>query len=136
MPSALAPGRQSMRCQHLKPSGEACGAPAMAGAGYCYQHNPAVPEEDKQAARVQGGQTHRPSLPAPLPAIPIEAPRDVVTLLADTINRVRAGELDPRIANCLGVLAGHLLKAFELAQTAGRIEKIERIILERGIRRG
>jgi hypothetical protein len=110
----------------------------MAGASYCYQHNPAVSAEEKRAAQVRGGLTHRPALAAPLPAIPIAAPGDVITLLGDTINRVRTGELDPRIANCLGVLAGHLLKAFEIADTATRIEKIERVILERGVsvRRG
>lgn len=127
-----------MRCELVKPDGERCGAPAMAGANYCYLHNPAIDADEKRAAQVRGGLTHRAAVAEPLPALPIAGPGDVITLLGDTVNRVRAGELDPRVANCLGVLAGHLLKAFEIAQTATRIEKIERIILERGVsvRRG
>ena len=56
---------------------------------------------------------------------------DIIFLLTDTIQRVRSGEFDIKMANCLGILSGHLLKAFELAQIEGRVEIIEKTILER-----
>jgi hypothetical protein len=124
-----------MQCEFTRPDGRPCGAPAMVGTTYCYLHNPAISAEEKRAAQVRGGRTHAPVLSAPLPAIPINAPLDVVTLLADTVSRVRSGELDHRLANCICALAGQLLRAFEITQTDVRIEKLERIILNREQRR-
>jgi hypothetical protein len=43
---------------------------------------------------------------------------DVTTLLATTINEVRQGKLDPKIANAVGYLAGVLLRALEIGDLA------------------
>jgi hypothetical protein len=51
--------------------------------------------------------------------------------MADTISRVRAGEMDIRVANCLGFLTDKLLKAFEVSRLNDKVEFIERIILEK-----
>jgi hypothetical protein len=61
----------------------------------------------------------------------IHTPDDTISLLADTIGRVRAGEMDIKVANCIGVLSGHLLKAFEVARLNDKVELIERVVLEK-----
>ena len=122
-----------MQCDFLKPDGKRCKAQAMIGASLCFSHNPAVGAAVKRAARVRGGHARRIVLAAPLPPIPMATPQDVITILVDTISRVRSGELDPRLANCIGALAGQLLRAFEIAQTAARIENIQRIVVNRPI---
>ena len=57
-----------------------------------------------------------------------------MNLLEDTVNRVRSGELDVKIGNCLGVLSGQVIKALEIVSVSNRVEIIERAILERTTR--
>jgi len=118
-----------MKCQQIKSDGQPCGAFAMTGSECCYLHNPAIPSEEKRLAQIQGGANRALTIAEPLPAMSLETPTDAVLLLADTINRVRAGQLDVRIANCIGVLSGHLLKALEIAQLKDKIDIIDTLIL-------
>ena len=67
----------------------------------------------------------------PLEPLKIETTADVVILLTQTVNQVRAGKLETRTANCLGVLSGHLIRAFEISDLEKRIEKIELAIEQR-----
>ena len=55
----------------------------------------------------------------------INSAKDITKLLAETINQVREGNLDCRIANTIGFLAGVTLKAFEISKLEERIKKIE-----------
>lgn len=120
-----------MQCALIKPNDEACQANAMHESEFCYLHNPSISDEEKRSVQKLGGESKHLTVLEPLPPITITQSKDVVSLLTDTINRVRSGELDTRVANCLGVLSGHLLKAFEIAELENRMESIERIILER-----
>jgi hypothetical protein len=120
------------KCTHRKGNGTQCGAYAMIGAEFCYLHNPAIPDEEKRQTQTRGGEGRALMMIAePLPFMKLETPSDAIILIADTINRVRAGELDVRIANCIGVLSGHLIKAFETAQLKDKVEMIDRIVLEK-----
>ncbi len=103
----------------------------MGGSEFCYLHNPAISDEVKKFAQIKGGETRRVAMNGPLPKIRLKKPKDAVLLLADTIHRVRSGEMDVRIANSIGVLSGHLIKAFEIAQLGDRVEYIERLVLEK-----
>ena len=67
----------------------------------------------------------------PLEYMEIEKPEDIKKLISETINEVRAGNMDVKIANCIGFLSNHFLKATEVCDISYRIETIERIILER-----
>jgi len=120
------------KCTHTKKDGTACGAYAMTGTEFCYLHNPAIPDEEKRQTQTRGGEGRAlMTIAEPLPAMRLDTPQDAIYLIADTINRVRAGELDVRIANCIGVLSGHLIKAFETAQLKDKVEMIDRIVLEK-----
>ena len=48
-----------------------------------------------------------------------------MSLLGDTINRTRTGELDPRVANSVGYLCGILLRAFEVNNVEDRLAILE-----------
>jgi hypothetical protein len=92
-------------------------------------HDPEMKEDHKLICQ-KGGQTPKKNF-TPLAPIFLDDPSDVVNLLADTINKVRTGDLDLRVANCIGYLSGHLIKAFEIAEIERRIEVIERAVLKK-----
>lgn len=117
------------KCKYTKDNGRQCGAYAMKGSEFCYLHNPAISKKQKKLDQTRGGANRRAlTIAEPLPPMKLETPKDVVLLLVDTINRVRAGELDVKVANCLGVLTGHLIKALETAQLNDKLEAIEQLL--------
>ncbi|MBT5016814.1 hypothetical protein HN748_01225 [Candidatus Peregrinibacteria bacterium] len=121
-----------MQCTYTKLNKKRCKAQAMAGEEYCFFHKPGSGDSQKrQEAQSRGGQTKLVRIQNPLSPIDLKEVNDVVLLLEDTINRVRSGELDVKIGNCIGVLSGQLIKAIEVSSIANRVEIIERAILER-----
>ena len=56
-------------------------------------------------------------------------PTDVVVLLADTIDHVRVGNMDPKVANSVGYLGGIILKALETEALEERLAAIEAAVL-------
>ncbi len=118
-----------MQCQFIKDDQKQCGAQAIKETMYCFSHNPDT-QEEKHIAVVRGGTNSRtPRLG--LPTIELNNPQQVVHLLADTINQVRSGEIPPNIANTVGYLASHLLKAIEVSNLDQRVEMIESALGER-----
>ncbi len=120
-----------MKCVYVKGGGLDCNANSMTDSDYCYLHNPEIPEESKRQAQAKGGEARSLTLEKPLPDLPLETPSDAITLVADTIKRVRAGELDIKTANCIGFLSDKLLKAFEVSKLNDKVEYIERVIVEK-----
>ena len=117
-----------MKCKFIKDDETLCNANAMSDSSYCFLHNPDISEEEKQNAQAKGGKGNKIKIMEPLEQVAIEKVEDVVKLLADTINRVRSGELDIKIANCIGYLSGHLTKAMEISELEQRIQTIERAV--------
>ena len=64
-------------------------------------------------------------LPTSTPDCPLANTKDVADLLADSINQLRRGQLDPRVANGVGYLATVLLRALEQGPLEERMAKIE-----------
>jgi len=120
-----------MLCSFKKDNGETCGANAMRGSEFCYFHNPDITDEEKKQAQTKGGQNRALTINTPLDVIPLATPNDALMLIADTINRVRAGSLDIKTANCLGFLSDKFLRALEVAKLNDKVEFIERVILEK-----
>jgi hypothetical protein len=118
-----------MQCTSKKENGEPCKAHAMKGSEFCFLHNPKVPEEEKREMQSKGGSVGKITVETPLPPLPIATPRDVMNLLADTINRTRSNEVPPQIANTVGYLSGVFLKAFETSELKDKIDALERILL-------
>lgn len=118
-----------MRCQFIKDSGEQCEGMAMKDATFCFTHNPET-QEEKHLASVKGGENSKKNI-LDLESVAVQTPQQVVVLLESTINGVRSGEIPPNIANTIGYLAGHMLKAIEVSNLDQRLEMVESVMLER-----
>ena len=114
------------KCIFIKSNGKECRANAMRESQYCFSHNPDM-EEERMSAVSRGGSSPRRNY-KPLPPVKIGDTKDVVNLLSTTISEVRAGSIELRVANCIGYLSGHLIKAFEISGLEERLAKLERII--------
>jgi hypothetical protein len=67
-------------------------------------------------------------LPLETPDNPLRNTHEVVSLLSESINHVRKGQLDPRVANAVGYLSGILLKALEQGRTEERLSHLEAVL--------
>ena len=128
------------RCASRRADGQRCRANAQSGKRYCFFHDP---RQRRRAAAVQraGGVARTLGTPPPfLPGEPtgsraLEKPRtvaQVVELLGETINQVRAGELGTRTANALGFLCMNLVNAIEKGILEKRLAELERAVAARG----
>ena len=115
-----------MRCNYIKPNKKQCSAFAMTDSKFCFTHNPAM-KEKKMAAVIRGGRMSKKNRTS-LPPVSLTQSKDVVVLLGSTINDVRGGSIELRIANCIGYLSGHLIKAIEISDLEQRVSKIEEAI--------
>jgi len=102
----------------------------MDNKNYCFSHDPDSVEK-KLLASSKGGLARVIKVDVPLEVITIATPGDVVNLLASTINEVREGKIDPRVANTIGFLAGHLIRALEIAEVNRKIEEVHAVLLKR-----
>ena len=128
------------QCQFTKDDLTKCTSFAMNGSDFCYRHNPDIPEEEKLNALSKGGNnSHTLSQTllergmedeAVLPSIKIENFRDIVNLLADTINNVRAGKLSQKAGSTIGYLSFIMLMAMDKAKEEEKREKIDKLKAE------
>jgi hypothetical protein len=118
------------KCESRKKNGERCGADAQTANGLCVFHDPARVSEGPRARRAGGITRSRVAelLPCDTPDHPLGDTKQVSLLLADSINRLRRGQLDPRVANAMGYLANVLLKALESGRIEDRLAHLEAVI--------
>ena len=120
------------KCEFRKKDGRSCSANAQVASGLCIFHDPAR-ASDGQRARRAGGITRSQLaavLPSDTPDHPLGNVSDVSALLSDSINRLRRGQLDPRVANAMGYLTSVLLRALEQGPVEERLSKIEAALAE------
>lgn len=116
-----------MQCKHIKDNGEQCRANAMDN-GYCYLHNPDIPEEEKQLARIKGGENNIVLVGELMEEGKVRTSEDIVRLMESVINKVKQGVLDIRIANTIGYLAGVSQKAIKEVEVEERLKRIEDLV--------
>lgn len=116
-----------MQCKHIKDNKEQCKANAMDN-GYCYLHNPDIPEEEKQLARVKGGENNIVLVGEIMGESKVRTSEDIVELMESVINRVKQGNLDIRVANTIGYLAGVSQKAIREVEVEDRLKRIEGVV--------
>jgi hypothetical protein len=118
-------------CRARKQDGSTCGATALAGSEFCFFHDPSK-AADRRAAQSLGGQGNRiRTLSEATPDVKIQNSGDVVALICETINQVRKGTIDPRVANAVGYLANLATKALEQNELETRIAKLEGLFEKR-----
>lgn len=118
------------QCTATLDGGNQCGAYALTDKDFCFSHDPESKDAKQEATR-RGGLVKQIKITHSLALVEVDTPKDVVTLLATTINEVRAGTLDPRIANTIGYLSGHLIRAFEVADMNTKLDEIRAVIQDR-----
>jgi hypothetical protein len=107
------------RCQYINPiTADGCESPPQIGKSFCYSHDPEKCDERREA-QSKGGRNRRqpeppPVIPLGLPHISLQTPRDAAALYEETINFVRTGEMDRRIASLLGYLTMGWLHSFQV----------------------
>jgi|tagenome__1003787_1003787.scaffolds.fasta_scaffold20856047_1 hypothetical protein len=95
----------------------------MLGREVCVFHDPTREDEGRRARRAGGEGRSRTVtvLPRQASDYPLQYPQDALALLSETINQVRRGEIDVRIANAIGYLTGMLLRTMEQASATERL---------------
>ncbi len=112
-----------MNCKFTKDSGSVCKAKAAKGSDYCFFHDPASKEDLELAVRNGGLNSRKNSLD--LPQRVIRTPRDVVLVLEETLNHLRAGNIHPNYSNSIFIGCSTLLKAYEQSEVMQRLEAME-----------
>jgi len=119
------------QCEGVKPDGSRCFAAALPDSTFCFFHDPSKATERHEAHAAGGRQNHMKTLGTGTPDVEIKDCRDVVALLSDTINQVRKGLIDPRIANSVGYLANQVVRVLTQNELEDRIQKLEQAIKRR-----
>jgi predicted RNA-binding protein with EMAP domain len=112
-------------CQWVKLDGGKCQVRKIAGSSYCFFHDPEKTAEREAAQRTEALKNQVAVLPSSAPDARLLDARDVVKLIAETINHVRRGEVDPKVANSVGYLAGRLMKALHASEIEKRLAALE-----------
>lgn len=112
-------------CSASKGDGSNCKVLAVEGSDFCFFHDPSRSEERRAAQSLGGRGNHIKVLSEDTPDVKITSHEDVALLLCITINQVRKGEIDPRVANAVGYLANIALTAIERNDVEKRIQKLE-----------
>lgn len=113
-----------MQCQKKKRDGTQCRASARSGQKYCALHL-----EPGKAAELGSKGGRRRAVYSPDGLQEFAAPRsaaDLRDLLAQSIVEIRAGKLDPKLANSISYLGTGFLRAIEVANLETRIDELER----------
>jgi hypothetical protein len=118
-------------CSATKGDGTACGAAVLPGSHFCFFHDPAKAAARRQAQSSGGLASKAATLPADAPDVTVKDGADVVRLLGATINQVRRGQLDPRVANAVGYLANIILAATGQRELETRIAELEALVKKR-----
>jgi hypothetical protein len=125
------------KCAFKKADGTSCKATCLTTSRFCYFHDPDKAPE-REAARKRGGRRKKKAAVQPLAGgdgqpladVPLATVADVVKALASTFNGVRRGGIDPKTGNCLGLLAGQLLRAMQDSELAAEIDALAKEIQE------
>lgn len=118
------------RCTYQDESGPCQATPQRESDGdgharYCFWHDPTKVAEQAEARKKGGRNSHRRLSPAIPDAQPPRSAQEVSDLLARVMASVLRGETDPKIMSTLAYGANVLIKAFEAADVAKRLEALE-----------
>ena len=122
------------QCKSRKKDGKRCAADAQSDKTMCIFHDPTRAADGRRARRMGGISRSRTAAVLPPDALdnPLRNTQDVSALLAESINQVRRGELDPRVANSVGHLASILLGALQQGPLEERLARLEAALLNAG----
>lgn len=118
-------------CKGVTADGSRCRAAALPKSDFCFFHDASKAKERRDAQALGGRQNRARTLDATVSDVKIKDCGDILALLSETINQVRTGAIDPRVANSVGYLANIAIRVFEQRDMETRIERLEDIIERR-----
>jgi len=101
------------KCVCRKSNGADCRASALIGRDYCFFHD-GESAATRRAAQRRGGENSRRQpvvLNPDTPPVTLNSMQDVLNLIATTIDDVRTGRLDVKVANSVGWLLTNAMRA-------------------------
>jgi hypothetical protein len=115
------------KCSYRKSDGAPCDADAQISRNVCVFHDPERANDGIRARRAGGIRRSRRTAVLPLntPDHPLGNSSDICSLLAETTNQLRRGQLDPKVATAIGYLASVQLRGFEQGALERRMKAIE-----------
>lgn len=117
----------NMQCEGVKVDGSKCQAKALPGRPHCVFHDPATAEARAAGRRAGGKRRSRPAAVLPLeePDADLGTVEGVAAFLGRCVNAVAKGRLDPKVGNCVGLLAGQLMRALADGDIERRLKDLE-----------
>lgn len=115
------------RCRHTKTDGSQCGGFATSSSLYCFAHDPELVEKRKEARR-KGGNAGKIEPNPAAQEMPVRTVEDVLGLMEATINDVRTGRVDVKVANAVGYLANVSLKVIQASELEARMDALESVL--------
>ena len=114
------------QCAHIRTTGERCRGYAVTSSRFCFAHDPAQALKRDDARRRGGGAGK--IGPLSESSLIVRSMGDVLELIETTINDVRAGRVDVRVANAVGYLANVSVKVIQQADIEARLEALESVL--------
>jgi len=115
-------------CEMIKADGGKCQGRKIASSSYCFFHDPEKGAEREAAQKAGGLRNKLAVLSRSTPdARLLDAP-DALRLVAETINQVRRGEIDPKVANTIGYLCSLFLKTLNETESERRLAALQRTL--------
>jgi hypothetical protein len=106
-------GTEFVFCPAITRAGNVCGQRVEEGADFCHRHDPARAEERKRAASKAGKSK------------PLSESAKIRESILALIEEVKAGDVDPKIANCVAVLSNVAIGTLRLDAKLRELENIE-----------
>jgi hypothetical protein len=121
--SVASTGQHKARCSAMTKKGEPCPQWSIRGQKFCPMH---VPGNAAKFGR-RGGMRRAIYNPAELSHfVRPQTVEDVVSILGQITVEVHKGQLDPRVGQVLGSLAGTFLSALELKEFGAKLRELEK----------
>lgn len=98
-----------MKCKFIKKNSKECEAKAIKDEKYCFYHSPKQKKKRKLASANGGLRSKKNNLD--LPPVKIQNPKDIVIVLAETLNLLRSGKIYPNHANSVFIGCNIFMKA-------------------------
>ena len=113
----------SRKCVFKNNNGTSCEAFAVHDDDYCFFHSEKH-KEKRDEAILRGGKARK-KRHVEMSPIDIKTPQDIMLLLTDTVNLIRASSISTSVANSVGYLANCMFKGFELVNFERRLAELE-----------
>jgi hypothetical protein len=116
-------------CQARTKAGKSCGMPPVRGERFCFTHHPDYAEESRKAREI-GAHTYLRKVQPDAEPLAMGSATEVLESLSRISTGVLRGEVDVKIANCLGVLMNTALRAID-HRLEDRVGELEAAVADR-----